>query len=87
MTFGGGMTIENGSPGRDGSAWNDPAAIHAAYHRSSAAFGSYGWSFSGSFSLIGDGTPWTEMGSGRTVVRLRGKVSRPACGSGRSPRG
>src|SRR5659263_643207 len=52
VTFGGGMTIVYGSPGRDGSAWKEPAAIQAAYQRSSTDFGSYGFSFCGSFSFI-----------------------------------
>jgi hypothetical protein len=41
VMFGGGMTMENASPGASGSASNSPASFQALDHRSAAAAGSY----------------------------------------------
>ncbi len=41
MTFGGGRTIEYGSRSGFGSEWKNPRSTHHAYHRCSAARGSY----------------------------------------------
>ena len=40
VTFGGGMTIENGGLGELGSAWKSRFSIQRAYHLGSTDFGS-----------------------------------------------
>ena len=40
VTFGGGITTENGSPGASGSGWNAPASSHSRCQRASVPAGS-----------------------------------------------
>ena len=60
VTFGGGMTMLNGSPGSSGSAWKRPAASQSAYSPASTADGSYAFG-----SSLGSDTAAPGGASGR----------------------
>ena len=40
VTFGGGITMQNGFPPREASVWNSPRSVHSRYQRSSIGLGS-----------------------------------------------